>query len=112
MVGLPQEFPAPNNMNRKLRSIANIERIGLFSPHDCKEFEKPESTILPNITDDTESPSVYHSLENTQSNYKYREEIQDNNMESSTKSRFASDASSLSSSCSSSSFETSFSFLN
>lgn len=31
-VGQYQEFPPPNNINRKLRSIANIERIGLFSP--------------------------------------------------------------------------------
>lgn len=29
-VGKIQEFPGPNNMNRKMRSIANIQRIGKY----------------------------------------------------------------------------------
>lgn len=33
-VGEQQEFPAPNNMNRKMRSVANIQRVGLFNPAD------------------------------------------------------------------------------
>lgn len=27
-VGQVQEFPAPNNMNQKMRSVANIQRVG------------------------------------------------------------------------------------
>lgn len=31
-VGQEQDFPAPNNINRKLRSIVSVQRVGLFPP--------------------------------------------------------------------------------
>lgn len=46
-MGQFQDFPPPNNINRKLRSIANIERIGLFSP---QTGARVESGVSPNLT--------------------------------------------------------------
>lgn len=53
-IGQSQEFPPPNNMNRKMRSIANIERIGLFAPQERAKTlngmtatSNPVSTIKP-----------------------------------------------------------------
>lgn len=33
-IGQEQNFPSPNNINRKLRSLVSVQRVGLFPPQD------------------------------------------------------------------------------
>ncbi|CAN6617628.1 hypothetical protein TRVA0_007S00584 [Trichomonascus vanleenenianus] len=46
-IGQEQEFPPPNNMNRKLRSLVSVQRIGLFPPQDSRSLHKrrPDKTL-------------------------------------------------------------------
>lgn len=35
-LGQEQEFPGPNNINRKLRSLVSVQRVGLFPPQESR----------------------------------------------------------------------------
>lgn len=77
LIGQYQEFPPPNNMNRKLRSIANIERIGLFSPQSTGPRVQPGPFSGPLIG----PSSVLSSLDINQEKFQHRHHSPSNSVQ-------------------------------